>query len=381
MNLSKNLALIFICFAFISGCSTGQKAFKNGDYYEATLQAVKNLRTNSDSEKSSALIQKSYPMALDYYRQQIDIELKSNNIDKYSTAVEHYSKLNALADEISRCPAALKVVKPVVYFTDQQKKAEQLATKEQYENAQNLIKTENIDDARNAVQRLEWVKSKDPNYPNLTNSLIFAENLATRKVVVEDLPAMSKGFNINSKVFYNRLFDDLKNQSEKKYLRFYKPKTAEEIELTPNDVVTVQFIDFTIGTLVEREKVETHKSDSIKVGTFKDAAGVEHAVLGVVEAEVTVHEREILSRGVLKISIKDFASGEIIESQKFPSEFIWQNQWASFNGDSRAVPASIIKLTKVKQTVPPSPQEMFLLFSDPVYNSASSYLKSYYRRK
>ncbi len=381
MKSTNIFSLSIFIILVIAACSTGQTAFKKGDYYDATIQAVKNLRVKPTSEKSIALIKKSYPMALDYYRQRIDMELASNNQDKYLNVVEIYTRLNTLADEISRCPAALEVVKPVSYYTEQLKKAEQLAVTEQYNNAQTLLKTELLYDARMALKRLEWVKSKNPSFPNLNNAIILAENLATLKIVVEDYPAISKGFQVNSKVFYYRLFDELVKQNEQKYQRFYKPETAEKLSLKPHEVISVQFVDFTIGTLIEREKTETYKSDSLKVGKYKDSNGVEHDVFGVVQAEINLHEKEILTRGVLKITIKDFRTGEITSTQQFPGEYFWQNQWATYNGDERAVPASLKRAVKDKQRMPPPPQELFLFLSEPLLNTALAHLNNYYKKK
>lgn len=381
MRPLKILILFVITSIILSACSTGQNAFKKGDYYSATLQAVRNLRSNPNSEKSKLIIQQSYPMAIEYYRQRVDLELSSNSNDKYIKTVQYYTKLNALADEISRCPAALEVVKPVVYFNEQLRKAEQLALKEQYDGAIGYLNSTRIDEARQALKMLEWVRSKDPNYGNINAAMSKAEDLATMKVVVEDYPSIAKGYRINSRVFYTRLFTDLKQQAEKRFLRFYDPENAEKLSLTPHEIVTVQFIDFNIGTLLDRERTETFKSDSVKVGTYKDAAGIEHVVLGIVKAEVVTHERELLCRGVLQITIKDFETNRVIASQQFPGEYIWQNHWASYNGDEQAVPVEVKKLIKQKQLMPPTAQDMFLLFSDPIFFSAAGYLKNYYRSK
>jgi hypothetical protein len=82
---------------------------------------------------------------------------------------------------------------------------------------------------------------------------------------------------------------------------------------------------------------------------------------------------------LLQIDISDFRTGEIIQSRKFPSDYVWHNKWAMYNGDERALPVEIIKLTKNKQINPPDPQEMFLLTSDRVFANASSFLKSHYK--
>ena len=139
MNRKKNFSIILILTVLFIACNTGKQALQRGNYYEATLQSVKFLRSNPNSEKARNTLQQSYPMALQYYRQKADETGLSESPDKYLTIVDIYTKLNNLADEISRCPAALEVIKPVVYFHDQLKKAQDLAVTEQYNAALRLL--------------------------------------------------------------------------------------------------------------------------------------------------------------------------------------------------------------------------------------------------
>jgi tetratricopeptide (TPR) repeat protein len=181
MKPSRTAALIFIVTTIFIGCSTGKKALQRGDYYEATIQAVKFLRSNPDSEKARETIIQSYPMALEYYRQKVDEISNSNTQDKYFSIVEIYTKLNNLADEISRCPAALNAVKPVVYFHEQLNLAQELAIAEQYETGLQLMKSGYIEDARTAVQKFEWVSKTKPGYSDVNRKMAEAEEKATLK--------------------------------------------------------------------------------------------------------------------------------------------------------------------------------------------------------
>jgi hypothetical protein len=320
-------------------------------------------------------------MAIDYSRQVVERLSVSNDNDKYIKIVDEYEALNHLADEITRCPPALEVLRPVVYFHEQQKRAEELAVNEQYNNAVNLLQTGHINDAREAFKRLEWVKQQQPNYSGIDRQLAIARDLATYKIVIEHLPELRRSHDIDSRIFYNRLYDFLIRSSGNDFTRFYKPALAEELEITPHEIVTIQFHEFSINTMIEKENNRTYELDSAVVGTFIDAEGIEREVKGSVKATATIYSREILTRGVLDISITDFKTNEIIQTRKFPGEFIWKNEWANFNGDERAIPSDVLALTKNKQQNPPPPQEMFLLWSDPIYQNSSSYLRSYFNRR
>ncbi len=373
--------ILFAVIINITGCSTGKNALKKGDYYEATMQSVSRLRSNPESKSALSIIKQSYPMALDFYRQKIEQLTITNTPDKFLNIADNYRKLNTLADEISRCPAALNAVKPVTYFHDQLRKSEELAVDEQYGYGITLMKAGNMEDARRAAEKFEWVNKTRPGYSDANRKLAEAEELGTLKVVVETLPYIGDVYQANINRFYTNLYTDLKKYGQKRFLRFYQPKEAEENRVVPNHVVKMQFIDFTVGNIYEKETEKEMKKDSVVVGTFKDDKGVSHDVYGTVKAKVNMHERNILSRGILEVKIFDYNSNTIIETRRYPGEYIWRNDWATFNGDERALTDEIKKMTKEKQIMPPLPQDLFRYFSDPLGSNAASYLRSYYRNK
>ena len=381
MKRSSVLTVFAILFIIISSCSTGKNALKKGDYYEATIQSVNRLRSNPDSKNARETIEQSYPMALDYYRQKVDEILKSSSPDKYLSVVDIYKKLNTLADEISRCPAALNQVKPVVYFHDQLSKALEMAISEQYNSGVQLLRSQSINDARTAIEKFEWVKNAKPGYADVDNKLAQAIELATIKVVIEPIPYMGDQYTANINRFYSKLYADISKNSRNRFVRFYQAIEAEQMKIVPDQIVSIQFVDFAVGNVYEKETEKDYVSDSLVIGTFKDDKGISHNVMGTVKAKAHIHEREVVSRGVLNVRIMRYPNKTILENRNFPGEYVWRNQWATFNGDDRALPENVKKMTKLRQALPPLPQDLFVLFSDPLASDASTLIKNYYRNK
>jgi hypothetical protein len=382
MNLSKNITVILLLIITVfTACSTGKKAFERGDYYEATIQAVKFLRSNPNSEKAKGVISQSYPMALQYFRQKVDETAISGSPDKYLSIVEIYTKLNNLADEISRCPAALETVKPVVYFHEQLKNAQDIAIAEQYDAGIQLIKNGNIEDARKAYEKFDWVNKTSPGYSEVTNKLQEAEEMATLRVVVEELPYLGDQYQANLIRFYDKIFVDLIKNSQQKFIKYYKPQDAEKLRIIPHQVIKMQFVDFSVGNIYEKETEKDFVSDTLVINSFKDDKGVMHDIKGVVKAKANIHERQIVSKGTLDVKIVEYQNNSILENKRFPGEYVWRNDWATFNGDERAIPENIQNMTKAKQVMPPLPQDLFVFFSDRLCANTSSFLKSYYQNK
>jgi len=65
---------------------------------------------------------------------------------------------------------------------------------------------------------------------------------------------------------------------------------------------------------------------------------------------------------------------------KMPGEFIWISEWASFNGDDRALSQQQLNMTKQREVQPPTPQDLFVEFTKPIYDQVTSRLSSFYSR-
>ena len=62
-----------------------------------------------------------------------------------------------------------------------------------------------------------------------------------------------------------------------------------------------------------------------------------------------------------------------------PGEFVWISEWATFNGDERALSPEQIQWSKQKEQVPPSNQELFIEFTRPIYDQVTAKIKEFYK--
>src|SRR6187551_3338086 len=85
---------------FMEGCSSGKSALKQGDYYSAVSQAVARLRQNPDHKKSKEVLGTSYKLAIDYLESDAQNQITSNANFKWKNAVENYTLINNLYEQI-----------------------------------------------------------------------------------------------------------------------------------------------------------------------------------------------------------------------------------------------------------------------------------------
>ena len=80
----------------------------------------------------------------------------------------------------------------------------------------------------------------------------------------------------------------------------------------------------------------------------------------------------------MTMEIFDFQNDKLLKKEELPGEFTWVNEWASFNGDERALTDDELALTKNREEVPPAPQQLFIEFSRPIYEQFTYRIKRFY---
>jgi len=373
------LTPFIICLLLLS-CSSGKKAFERGDYFNATLQAVNRLRSNPNSEKALQAVKDSYPMSLTWFQGKIDDALSTNSPFKYSEVVDYYEKMNRLSDEISRCPAALNIFPKVNYFTGELEQTRKLAAEEQYQAG---LVNEKINSRlawKDAYFNFKQVDRFAPGYKDVKRRMDEAKYNATIKVIVEQIP-VPRAYQLTSDFFLRQMIENLMRYRPNEFVEYYSPESADKAKINnPDQLLKMSFDDFVIGQVYDKESVHEVTRDSVEVGTVTLADGKKMKAYNTVRAKLKINHRELISNGVLDVTIIDLLQNNVISQRKFPGQFVWSMEWGSFNGDERALNDKQFAMCKRKPSPPPGPQDLFIEFTKPIFNQVTPFLKSFYQK-
>ena len=376
----RNFFLLIIIGTILLSCSTGKKAYERGDYYNATLQAVNRLRGNPDSEKAQDALKNSYPMALEYFQDKINYAMNANRPFKYSEIVDYYELMHHMADEISRCPAALKLFPHPNPYDEELASARNNAADEQYTAGMKNEKINTRESWKNAYFNYEQADCFVPGYKDVVQRMETAKYYATWKVIVEPIP-VPKAYQLNSDFFLQQVIEKLQNERPNEFVAYYSPESADKAGIKkPDQVLRMSFDEFVIGQTYDKETIMDVSRDSVETGTVKLPDGTIAKVYGTVKARLTVYHREVISNGLLDVSIIDFPLNRVVSERKFPGQFVWFTEWGHFNGDERALSNEQLALCNRTPIPPPRPQDLFVEFTRPIYDQTTSFLKDFYRR-
>ena len=372
---SLSLFLVLV----IAGCTSGKKAYERGDYYEAVMQSIGRLRQNPDHSKSKETLKSGYPMAVEWLETDAKNQIASNSNNKWKNALASYEKINNMYEAIRQAPGALKVVpNPKNYYAEigplKEKAADEL-----YTAGINSLMKGTRDEAKRAYFQFKEVQAYVPGYKDVVEYLDKSKFEATTFVVLEQV-AVPARYNLSGGFFQDKVEEYLnRNYTQEGFVQFFTPQAAQSIQLPRTDqVMRLQFDDFSVGNTLINEKEETVKKDSVKVGEAK-VDGKTVPVYNTVSAKLITVRKEVVSEGLLSMIVVDAKTGGVLTHRKLPGRYVWFTTWGKFNGDERALSQQQIEMCNRREVQPPDPQALFLSFASPIYDQLIPSIRSFYQ--
>ncbi len=378
--LRKSLlsSAFFLIFLFIiSACSSGKKALQKGNYYEATLKAVERLRQSPNNKKARHTLGEAYYRAVEENlrtTRTLDTQVNPLNWEKIA---ESYGRLNEMGNQIRKSPAALQIVKNPTSYLSEEIKAKDKAAEARYNEGTKAMALKTREDAKKAyyhfVKAYEWVNS----YKDVANQIPIAKEAATLKVVVQPIQ-VPNSFGLGRDFVQSQVLQYLNtNRRMNEFVTFYLSWE------TPNyccadQLLMMSFDQFTVGQVFQKEKTTT-AVDSVR-RTIRLDDGSSKTITDAVKADYTQHEQYVVSNGLLDVRVIDAKTNRILMQDKYPGEFVWKNEWGTYQGDKRALNKDQQEAIKVTPIAPPPPQDLFVELFKPIYDQLTGKMRNFYSR-
>lgn len=385
--MKRLLPLILLALVLVSACNTGKRALKQGNYYDAVMKAANRLRSSPTNKNAQQSMKTAYPNLLRYNQDLVNRTQNSSDPYKWERIADLYQQLNVVYDEILRSPGALQVIAMPENFRSQFETALTNAAEARYDLGQTeLDKSLMLEDRNAAKMAYEHFKKAfelQPSFRNAEAKMYEAKDIATVHVVIEPIP-VSQRYNLSNEFFQNKIMEYVRSSARSEFVRFYSPYDLEGNNRQPDHIIQMWFDDFQVGNSRIKETVTDRKADSVVVGSVdvvENGETVKKDVYGKVTAKVHIFEKELISRGLLDFKIIDAKDGAILTQNKFPGTHTWRETWGYFNGDERALSKEDkAKIRNRKEVPDPTPQDLFVAFTQPIYSQVTNFIQNYYRR-
>lgn len=369
----KKLLLLTILLSVLISCSGRkqvEKAVNSGNYDQAIANALKKLETNKNKKRKQDYIL----MLRDAYNKAVERDLntikhlkKDNNPELYREIYELYIGLNVRQE-------AIKPVLPLVVngknikfkFNDYSSNIVQSKNDTAdylYEKGLDLIDSDNKSNIREAYDIYRYIEQIHPNYEDAKELMEEAHQLGTHYVIVSIE-------NHTQQIIPQRLEDDLLNFDTYGLNKFWTTYHAnhdtninydfamqlqlQQINISPERIKERQFIR-------EKDVVDgwEYKLDS-DGNVAKDSLGNDIKVDKIITAKAKYNEfiQTKSSQVIANVVYTDLVSNQTLDEFPIDSGFVFENVFARFRGDKRALTKKDLKLIKSKRVPFPSNEQM-----------------------
>jgi hypothetical protein len=355
--------LVFI----LDCCSSGKAALKHGNYYEAVVESVHRLRTSPDNKKAKEVLQQGYPLAIEYIDQSIQNGIAADDPMKWRNAVKGYEQINFLNDQIKTSLGAMKLIpKPATRFKELAE-AKTKAAEESYQAGISALMKNTRDDAKQAYFSFKEANGFEPGYRECIEMMTQAEYNATLRIIYEEVNASR----------YNVSLQPVVNSLQRQFLSF-KPMNQKDT-VPPHQYLRIVFNGYREDPRANITTSTEEVKRSIKTGEKKGPDGKPQDIMENVIAKVTYYHK--IKRGFSQsvVTITDAGSNAVLQNQNVDGNSAWQQDWASYTGDKRALSSQQVDLCNARESSP-SDQYLYNQAITDLQTNLSGQLKQFYSR-
>jgi hypothetical protein len=98
------------------------------------------------------------------------------------------------------------------------------------------------------------------------------------------------------------------------------------------------------------------------------------------KGKIKIVTDQVASGGLLELKAIEFESQKVVFTDKIPGQYRWENKYGVFIGDPEVLDNTLSNIVSNKVLMPPAPQDMFVLFTKPIFNQLTEKLTNYFRQ-
>lgn len=350
--MKKTTLLLFLLLA-LAGCGVKQtqNLVSSGDYDAAIDKAVSGLRNNKDKKGKQEyvyLLEEAFAKAKDRDLRKITMLAKDANPRNFEEVFNTYVLLNNRQEKI-RPLLPLKLLKerrnanfPFDDYTDQIIDSKNALSRYLYDNAKGLLGTKDKVNYRRAFDDLAYLDELTPNYKDVRKLMedakfkgtdfvhVYTKN-ETKIIIPTDLQTALLDF---STYGLNDKWTAYHSTKQKNVVYDYAMLVNfRQINISPEQFKEKEFVN-------EKEIVDGKKKLLDARGrVVKDSLGKDVMVdnIKIVKIKINEFRQFKTAQVVAKVDYLDLKTNQLIQTFPISSEFIFENIYAKYRGDLRAI--------------------------------------------
>lgn len=337
----KYIFYTLISMLILTGCKTNKDYLSHSDNDNTLFDAIKTLKKHNGDTTALNALPLLYTLAQQRNLRKINSYNSSNNIDRWDKIINAYSTLQEMYNAVLESDAASRVVTPVNYQPTIYDLKQQAAA-DYYSLATDFLNKPGRDDAKNAYNYFKKADKLVPGYEDAESKMDEAYQNAIVNVLINPVQDNSyffntgwgnSGYNYSNEYFQQTLVRELKGINSSRYpARFYTDWEARRDNVKPDWEVNLTLRNMNIP----RPQTYTYRRNaSQQIETGRDTSG--HVIYRTVYATINIARQSFTANADMEINITDLATRKNIVYNTFREDYRWEEEHATYNGDSRAL--------------------------------------------
>lgn len=329
----------------LASCGTSKDYLSRSDNDNTLFDAVKTLKKRSTDTTALNALPTLYRLAQERNLRKINSYKSSNNPDRWDKIINAYGTLQEMHNAIVENDAASSVVKPVNY-SQTISDLKQEAAGDYYNAASEALKKPGRTEAKKAYTYFKKADKLVPGYEDANLKMDEAFENAMVNVVINPLQDNSYffntggwgnyGYNYSNEYFQQTLVRELKGINSSRYpARFYTDWEARRDDVVPDWEVNIRLSN----VYIPRPQTYTYtRNVSQRVEAGRDTSG--KIIYETVYATVNISQLSFTANADMELRITDLANNKNIVYNTFREDYRWEEENATYSGDSRALSAN-----------------------------------------
>lgn len=333
------LYLSFITFLF-AACNSSKSIPKTTE--DKTLfSVIKKLDKDPSNTELKNTITNLYKEAAKSHLDKIEVYNTLTEPDRWIRIIKEYEALKNLSEIITNSAAA-KIVNASSYTSELQI-AKQNGAEAYYNIGVSNLKNGDKQSAQNAYYSFKKANEFVPGYKDVRQQINIAFENSVVKVVINpvrdntffynSMGWNNYGNNFNNDYFQRSLVNDLGgNYNKTSPAQFYTDWEARRENIRPDWEVDLTWMYLNIPQPITNQY---SRNISRQIETGRDTSG--KVYYQTVTATLNIVKKYFTASGDMELKITDINTGRNITTGRYSDQFNWQEEYATYYGDSRAL--------------------------------------------
>jgi hypothetical protein len=338
----KQILQTLILSLVLAACGSSKAYLERSDENKALFDAVKRLNKNGTDEQALEAVPILYKSVLQNKLAKIKSYQSGSDLGRWDKILGEYNDLQELYNAVINSSAAFKLLTPQNFNTEILE-TKQAAAEDYYQQGENFLAKNGRDNAKKAYTYFKKTNKYIAGYKDVQGKINEAYESAIVDVVINPVQDNSffsntgwgsSGLNYSNEYFQRTLVRDLsyENSNSNYAARFYSDWEAQRANVGVDWIVDLRLRNMDLPQPYSNT-YRQNRSAQVQVGT--DTSGKPQ--YRTVTATVNVTRMSFTARADMDVLIRDVESGRTISNRNFREEYRWQEERASYSGDSRAL--------------------------------------------